>query len=204
MKPDRIASTHQAEVPALHVHAMKDLRFIREVMERSATFTAVSGWGTILMGCTALITAMAASRTDDAEGWLLLWLVEAILAVLIGIVSMGYKARSVRTSLLSAAGWRFMLNLFVPVLAGVPLTVVLYQHGLVSILPGLWLSLYGIGIVTGGAFSVRVVPIMGFCFIAVGIVSLFSPPLWGNAFMALGFGGLHILFGGIVAWRYGG
>ena len=188
----------------MHVHAMKDLRFIREVMERSATFTAVSGWGTILMGCTALITAMAASRTDDAEGWLLLWLVEAILAVLIGIVSMGYKARSVRTSLLSAAGWRFMLNLFVPVLAGVPLTVVLYQHGLVSILPGLWLSLYGIGIVTGGAFSVRVVPIMGFCFIAVGIVSLFSPPLWGNAFMALGFGGLHILFGGIVAWRYGG
>lgn len=204
MIPNRILPIRETETPALHVHAMNDLRFIRAMMERSASFTAVSGWGMILMGCTALITAVAASRSSNIENWLVLWIAEAILAVLIGAVSMVYKARSAKTALFCAAGWRFMLNLSVPVVVAVPLTFVIYQHQLVNLIPGLWLSLYGIGVVTGGAFSVRAVPIMGFCFILVGVASLFVPPFWGNIFMAFGFGCLHILFGGLIAWRYGG
>ena len=97
-----------------------------------------------------------------------------------------------------------MLNLLVPIAAGIPLTVVLFQHEEIGILPSLWLLLYGIGIFTGGAFAVRVVPVMGLCFILTGIVSLFLPPGWANAILAFGFGGLHLLFGGIIAWRYGG
>ena len=204
MMQEQAAPTPRDLTPELHVHAMNDLRFIRDMMERSASFTAVPGWGMILMGCTALVASVVASGTVSGQGWLAVWMLEAVLAVPIGAVAMGHKARAAKTPLFCGAGWRFMLNLFVPILVGVPITVVVYQHGLWDVLPGLWLLLYGAGVVAGGVFSVRAVPIMGFCFILTGAVALFIPPHWGNFMLAIGFGCLHVLFGSIVAWRHGG
>lgn len=204
MTDNRILPSQTLETPALQVHAINDLRFIREMMERSASFTAVPGWGMAVVGCTALLAACAAEQVARMETWLVIWLIEAAIAFVVGISAMSYKAWRAQISLFTGAGGRFMLNLFVPILAGMPLTLVLFQHNEIGLLPSLWLLLYGIGIFTGGAFAVRTVPVMGICFILTGIVSLFLPPLWTNGVLAFGFGGLHILFGGIIAWRHGG
>ncbi|RJP23418.1 MAG: hypothetical protein C4527_20150 [Candidatus Omnitrophota bacterium] len=204
MIANRMASRNPADPQALHVHAMNDLRFIRDTMERAASFTAVPGWGMVLMGSTAIITALIASQRSTMQDWLVLWLCEAVLASLIGSIAMGYKAHLAQVSLFSGVGWRFMLNLFVPIVAAIPLTVVLYQHGLVDVLPGLWLLLYGAGVVTGGVFSVRVVPMMGICYVLAGVFALFTPAEWGNYFLATGFGGFNIIFGCMIAWRHGG
>ena len=84
------------------------------------------------------------------------------------------------------------------------LTVILFRAGLIWAIPGVWLLLYGTAVITGGAFSIRVVPLMGLCFMVLGTVALFSPASWGNILLAAGFGGLHIIFGAVIARNYGG
>jgi hypothetical protein len=187
---------------------MDNLQFIRETMERAASFTAVSGWGTIVVGCTAMAAAVVASRLTPAgpsnKTWIALWVSEALLSVAISCWAMARKARAAQLPLLTGPGRKFGLSFLPPLLAGAVLTVVLYTGGLGSAIPGMWLLVYGAGVVTGGAFSVGIVPVMGVCFMVEGALALFAPESWANWFMASGFGGLHILFGLIITRRYGG
>ena len=187
----------------LHNRAIEDLTFIRDTMERAGTVTSVPGWGGVAMGATALIASWIASRQASGAEWLAVWLAEAVLALAIGGAAMVRKADTTRTPLFTRAGKLFVRSFAPPVLAGAVLTPVFYQVGLTNRLPGLWLLLYGTGVVTGGMFSVSAVPIMGLCFMALGAVAFFSPGL-ANWFMAAGFGGLHIVFGVLIARRYGG
>ena len=190
--------------PALHDRAMDNLRFIRQTMERATAFTAVPGWGGVGMGVLALIAAaVAESRLTRAE-WLGTWLGTAVLGLTLGGWAMSVKARRAGTPVFSYSGRRFVLSYLPPMLVGALLTAVLVRAGLYEALPGTWLVLYGTGVVTGGAFSVRVVPLMGLCFMGLGALALFASPAWGNALMAAGFGLLHIVFGVIIARRYGG
>ncbi len=184
--------------------ALDDLRFIRETMARASSFTAVPGWGTVAIGLTALLAAALASRQQSPDAWLLTWLAEAVLALAIGLGAMAIKAKAVKVPLLSGAGSRFLFGFCPPLLAGAVLTAVLYRAELYNALPGTWLLLYGAGVMTGGAFSVRIVPIQGFCFMLAGIAAFLAPPDWRDVMMAVGFGGLSIVFGVIIARRYGG
>jgi hypothetical protein len=188
----------------LQDRAGDDLRFIRQTMERGVQFTAVPGWGGAWMGITALGAAWLASRQTVPLGWLSVWLAEAGLAVGIGLWAMHRKASRSHTTLLGAAGRRFALNFIPPAAAAAVLTVALTAEGQVALLPGVWLLLYGASVVTGGAFSVRPVPIMGLSFMALGVGALMMPLAWGNLTLALGFGGLHIAFGLYIGRHYGG
>jgi hypothetical protein len=188
----------------LEAHALDNLRFIRKTMEGASAFTAVPGWGGMLMGVTALVAAFMASLEPAGPRWLGIWIVEAGVSCLIGAVAMMQKARKADTPLLSQPGRRFALSLAPPLAAGALLTLVLFRAGSLAVLPGLWLLLYGTGVVTGGAFSVRVIPAMGVAFMILGTAALFSPAAWGDFYMAAGFGGLHLIFGAIIAWRHGG
>jgi hypothetical protein len=192
------------ETVALHTRAMDNLRFIRETMERAGAFTAVPGWGGFAMGVSALAATVLAARQSSAGAWLAVWLIEGILAIALGGWTMKRKADSAQLPLLSAPGRRFLLSFAPPLLVGALLTLVLYQAGLTNVIPGTWLLLYGTGVVTGGAYSVRVVPLMGMCFMLVGAVALFCPFTWGTALLGVGFGGMHVVFGIIIARKYGG
>lgn len=192
------------EPPALHDRAMDNLRYIRETMERASFFTAVPGWGQVAIGLTALVTAYFAWRQSSPTAWLEIWFAEGIISLLIAGWSMDRKARALQVPLLSGPGRKVAFSLTPPIFVGGLLTVALYRLGATGMIPGMWLLLYGTGVVTGGMFSVRVVPVMGLCFMLLGAVALFSPSGWGNVFMAAGFGGLHILFGTIIARRHGG
>jgi hypothetical protein len=190
--------------PALHDRAMDNLRYIRETMERASSFTAVPGWGQVAIGVSALAATYLAAHQPTARGWLGIWLAEAIIALLIAGWLMDRKARALGAPLLSGPGRKVAFSLSPPMIVGALLTVVLFRSGLTGAIPGVWLLLYGTGVVTGGMFSVSIVPVMGVCFMVLGAGALFAPASWGNWLMAAGFGGLHIIFGTIIARKYGG
>jgi hypothetical protein len=181
-----------------------DLRFIRDTMERSASFTAVPGWGQVILGLTALASAWLAARQSNSAAWLKVWLAEALLAALIAVISTRWKANRRGLPLFTGPGRRVALGLFPPLIAGALLTYLLQRAGLDSALAPAWLLLYGAGIITGGAYSVSIVPVMGLCFMATGTLAVVAPAAWADWFLAAGFGGLHIIFGFLIARRHGG
>jgi len=188
----------------LHNRALQDLTFIRDTMAKAGTVTSVPGWGGFAMGVTALIASWIASRQTSGAEWIAIWLAEAILALGIGGVAMVRKADVAKTPLFTRAGKLFVRAFVPPILAGAVLTAVFYRSGLVPRLPGLWLLLYGTGVTTAGAHSARVVPLLGLSFMVLGGLAFLAPVAWGNYFMALGFGGLQIGFGLLIARKYGG
>lgn len=188
----------------IDVRAADHLRYIRETMERASEFTAVPGWGGVAMGVTALVAAYLASRQTTPSAWLTVWLAEAFIAVAIAAPTAATKAHRAKTALLSGPGRKFLFSFFPPIVAGGLLTYALSHSGSHAALPGMWLLLYGTAIVTGGAFSVRIVPIMGLCLMALGVAALFAPAMWGDLLMALGFGFVQMGFGIWIARHHGG
>ncbi len=196
------------DVPSLHGRAMDNLRFIRETMEQAGSFTAVSGLAMVAVGASALVAAALAwqlRRGFGAEAWVVVWVCEALVSLAVAGVAMSRKARRSEAQLLTGAGRKMAFSFAPPMFVGALLTVIFYRMGLTALLPGVWLLLYGTGVVTGGAFSVQSVPVMGCCFMLAGAVTLlFCPPVFADAVMATGFGGLHIAFGIYIARRHGG
>jgi hypothetical protein len=183
---------------------MDNLAFIRDTMEAAGSFTAVSGWGMVAVGTIATVAAIIASSRHSPVQSLYVWLGAAVLATITMLWAIVRKARKARMPLLSGPGRKFVLSFSPPMFVGALITIVLYRAGLPETIPGMWLLLYGTAVVAGGAFSVKIVPVMGICFMLAGTLALFTPTSWNDWIMAAAFGGLHIGFGIPIARRHGG
>ena len=184
--------------------AVDNLRFIRETMERSTIFTTVPGYGGMLMGATAIGAAVVASQQIYLRNWLIVWIVEAMLAFLVGLLAMWQKSKIADVPLTSAPPKKFAKSFVPPLLCGIVITLGLWNLEHYDVMIPVWLLCYGAGVVCGGAFSVKAVPVMGWCFIALGALAFLLPEGFGDELMALSFGVLHIVFGFIIARKYGG
>ncbi len=184
--------------------AVSDLGFIRSTIERSGRFTAVSGWGAVFMGAVGLTAAVVSSRSESREAWLSTWLVAAGVALVGGAWAMWSKASAQGLPLFSGVGRKFLLGLSPGLVAGAAMTFVLARAELYDALPATWLVLFGAAVVSGGAFSVRPVPLTGAGFMALGIIAILAPPSWGTPLLGLGFGVLHAIGGFWIARRHGG
>jgi hypothetical protein len=193
------------ERAAIHDHALHSIRTIREAMERSTAFTSIPGWGGCAIGVTAIVTTFFASQfVVQPRLWVMTWLAEAIVAVMIAAVMMYAKARRAGVSLTAGPARRFFISYSAPLVAAALLTLALVRVGVFAPLPAVWLLLYGASFISSGSFSIRVVPIMGIFFMILGLAACFVPLSIGNILLGAGFGVLHIVFGFIIARSYGG
>lgn len=189
------------EPAPIHEHALNNLRYIREAMERASAFTSIPGWGGVAVGVTAIVAAALAHGSDR---WLEIWLADAVLAALIGFAAMYRKAQRANVSFRGAAARRFFMSYSAPLFAGAALTFFLAASGFHSALPPAWLLLYGASIISSGAHSIPLVPVMGLCFMLLGVAACFTSFTAMNVLLGAGFGGLHIVFGYLIARSYGG
>ena len=184
-------------------HAFDNLRYIRETMERAGSFTSIPGWGGLAIGGTAMVTSIVASRLVDLR-WLEAWLIEAVVAAAIALITMSMKAARAGVTMTSTAARRFFVSYFAPIIAAAVITMMLARAQWFDAMPAVWLLSYGASFISSGSYSIRVVPQMGVCFMLLGaIASLVSFPI-ANALLGVGFGGLHIIYGLIIARNYGG
>ncbi|MCC6143556.1 MAG: hypothetical protein IT368_07095 [Candidatus Hydrogenedentes bacterium] len=194
--------------------ALENLSFIREAMDRSLPVTTLSGKATMLMGIVAIAGGTFATRVQLLDTWIYVWLAVAAVGATIGFAGLALKTRRQGRPVLAGAARRFGLSLFPPIIAGLVLTNALYEFNRAELMPGTWLLLYGTGVMTGGAFSTRLVPFMGVCFMLLGSAGLLpglpltEPWFWHysgyDLLLLTGFGGFHLLFGLWIALRYDG
>jgi hypothetical protein len=192
-----------AQTAGLKDRAEEDLRFIRDAMDRAATFTCVPGKGGVAMGAVGLAAAALGARTSSTRAWLAIWTGAGMLGFAVGVVSLLVKARSEGHRPAGSASRRFALSLMPPLVAGAALTAALAASGARSFLPGLWLLLYGCAVVGAGLPSVPVVPLFGGSLLVLGLLAL-AFPSQGDLLLGGGFGLGHIVCGVIVARRHGG
>ncbi len=189
---------------SLQARAEQHLRVIRAAMERATSFTALPGWGGVIMGAVGLIGALAAAPMTDPRQWVLVWLFAAGVAVPVGAFTMWRKASRAGVDLYSGTARMFVGCLATPIAAGAILTAALIERQAYAVLPAVWLTLYGTAAVVGGVFSVRLVPLMGVAFMVLGGFAAFAPLVVGNALMGVGFGLLHGVVGLVIVRRFGG
>ncbi len=202
--PLRDAEEATTESPALHDRAMDNLQFIRATMEQAGAFTALSGWGMVAVGVIAIGTALLASAQPTMERWLHVWFAAGAISLIVQLWALMAKARGSGIPLFSGPGRKFILAVSPTIFAGAVLTLVFYRAGIVEVIPGMWLLLYGAAVAAGGTSSVEIVPLMGLCFLFAGTFALITPFTWNDWILGVAFGGFHIVFGIPIARRYGG
>jgi hypothetical protein len=189
---------------SLRSRAMEDLRYIRETIASATRYTAFSGKGLMIIGFGAFVAGTLASRTESRTLQSRIWLADAVISVVVGVLFGLRKARASHQSLLSGPIRKFTLSFAPVIVAGVLVTAALLRVNETGVLPGTWLCLYGAAITAAGTSSALPVPIMGISFLTLGTLGLLGPIGWGNDLMIAGFGGLQLIFGGVIARRHGG
>jgi hypothetical protein len=184
--------------------AAENLRFIRDTIEASQTFTTVPGKGCIAMGIAAIIASILEGIPSLGPHWLPIWLTAAVTSCAIALFFMEQKARVQGLSLRRTVATRFFLTLAPAFAAGGILTVALTDIVSRDIVAGIWLLLYGVGIAACGLFSIPVVLIAGFAFMGLGTVALAAPAGWAPWLLGAGFGGIHLILGGLIIKDHGG
>ena len=185
---------------AIDSHALGTLNYIRASIEAAGAF-AVPGIAGIAMGAVGLVATVLASLPGLASHWLGIWLVAAMAAAAIGVLLIARQpARGFM--LYRGPARKFVLSLFPALLAGAVLTGVFWQAGHTSLIPGMWLLLYGCAVLSASmmtcAAMVRLIVLLGSLFVVWGLVAFQLPPRWHNFTLGMGFGALHLIFGILI------
>lgn len=197
----------------LRLRALENLTFIRDTMHRASVFTAVPGWGMVGMGVIALVGGYVAALRYSEDWWIYCWMWVALVGCATGTGAMLLKAKRIGQGVWTGMGRRAIFSFSPAILAGLILSEILYELRLEPLMPIVWLMFYGVAVCGGGAFSVQVVPLLGLCFILFALVAygviFFTEMSVGilrasDLVLLAGFGGLHIVFGLIIARYHGG
>jgi hypothetical protein len=199
----------------------KDLASIRTMMERSAKFISLSGLSGVLAGVYALAGAAAAYfvypisplqmrgysenraivESDALYKLLLIALIVLIASISTGLFLSNRKAKKHRLKLWSQTSRTLLLNISIPLVSGGIFILIMLGTGHFELAAPASLIFYGLALIQGSVNTFDEVRYLGFCEILLGLIAAILPG-YGLIFWALGFGVLHIIYGGIMYNKY--
>lgn len=195
--------------------AKENLRVIRQTMERSTRYTTLSGWSGVLIGLLAILSVWMTDVIihhlhqshlgvrSGAPVLATLWI--GAMAVAVGVEFACNKRRAARVGkrVVSRLGAHIILAALPAFVTGGILTLFFYEHNLIFQIWGAWMLCYGLAICAVGLFSIRPVSVLGGAFVLSGALTLLLPVPFHFFMMALAFGGYHIIYGVMMARKYG-
>lgn len=188
----------QAKIVNLDMHAIATLRYIRASMDGAGS-VAIPGSAGFAMGGIGLAAAGLSLMPDFEQYWLPIWLVAAPLAAIVGALLLANSGSLATFVATGTPGRKLALGLLPSLFAGAVMTAVLWSADRTMAIPGTWLLLYGCGLISASISTTAIVARMGLCFTGLGVVALLGPAMLQIPLLALGFGGLHIIFGILIA-----
>lgn len=205
---------------------LEHLAEIRSLMERSTRFLSLSGLSGVWAGFCALagvslVYVYLETAPLEADGYyyfdraiatdkwgmdyksVFILIATLVLAAALagGWFFTARKARLRGERVWDASSRRLLSALAIPLLAGGAFGLILLFHGYVSLLAPSTLIFYGLALVNGSKFTLRDVEMLGILEILLGLVGVLYPG-FGLEIWALGFGILHIVYGGWMWWKY--
>jgi hypothetical protein len=197
----------------------KDIASIRTMMERSSKFLSLSGLSGVLAGVYALAGAMAAyylvqypvsplayriqsiQNRETLINLVLIAVAVLVCSVTTGLILSNRKAKRQGLTLWNSASKTMVVNLSIPLFAGGLFILIILSSGHFGLAAPACLLFYGIALIQGSPTTYEEVRYLGFCEIGLGLISAMLPG-YGLLFWALGFGVLHIIYGGIMYNKY--
>lgn len=202
-----LASHPQFEEP---LAPRESLLYIRRTLEAAGRLSSISGSGMVWVGILAL-AAVLVNYAFTGAPWerhplpaLSVWAALLVISAGITAATMAAKARRAGQPFWSPVLRKALWSLSAPMACGAILSAALLLHSTPALLPIAWLACYGAALTSAGVVSVSPVRWMGLSFLTLALASLLLPPGSGLAVLALGFGGLHLAFGGYIFWRHDG
>jgi hypothetical protein len=197
----------------------KDIEAIRSLMERSVKFLSLSGLSGILSGLYASAGAIVAYfliyyprspflyRIESIQQPDIVFQLLGIAAfVLVASLITGYwlsnkKAKKSNTEIWNPTSKRLFLNLSIPLIAGGIFILILLANGHYGIAAPACLVFYGLALINASDNLFDEVRYLGYSEIIVGLICA-ALPGYGLLFWFVGFGLLHIIYGGLMYKKY--
>jgi hypothetical protein len=199
--------------------AGRDLKKIRDIMEKTAPFLSLSGLSGIAAGLAGtaagviiMLKIQSAWISSDLLNDLLsdhqmkrffavLLLTALVLALLGSFIITAVNTLRKNQPLWVISSIRFAENLFIPLLAGSILLAAFYIHKDYQYFIPVMLLFFGLSLYTASQSSREEIRILGILDICLGIISLFYIPA-GLICWTAGFGLLNIVYGIIMYVKY--
>lgn len=195
---------------------LEDLHEIKNLMKRSSRFLSLSGLSGILAGTYALIGAYISNvllenkvvyiRMHSAEN---AELVIKLLSIAFSVAFMAIgtaflltrkKAKENGENIWDTTTKQLLIHFAIPLITGGIFGLILLNHEHYGILAPISLIFYGLALINASKFTLDTVKYLGISEVIVGLFAAIYVG-YGLLFWAIGFGLLHIIYGGIMYFK---
>jgi general stress protein CsbA len=205
---------------------IQDIADIKNMMSKSSQFISLSGLAGVLAGIYALIGALIAkikyndyfnsqdyesiSKTKNSFGFPINELVHSLFFIALTVLLFSvftafiltyFKAKKQNESILNPIAKRLAINFLIPLGTGGIFALLLLRHQVYGLIAPVTLIFYGLACINASKYTFRDVRYLG---ITITVLGLIATEFSGYAlqFWAVGFGFCHIVYGGLMYFKY--